>query len=603
MTDTLIFNQRDLDFLLFEHLNLQQLQQSERFADFGLEDYSMILAESAKFCVGELGELNSISDRVGSRYVDGAVQVPPEYKTAWGATIDNGWFAPTMPEQYGGMALPGTMGVAIEEMQLAACTPFYLTIGLTMGVADMLLSFGTEEQKARFVEPLIKGRWAGTMVLTEPGAGSALGDIRSTATPIEGTDTWLIEGTKIFITSGDHDITENIIHAVLARIPNGPGGTKDLGLFLVPKFWVNEDGSMGEANDVACTGIERKMGLHGSPTSSLAFGEQGICRGFLLGGVPFQGMRMMFQMMNEARIKTGLQGVALASLAYQNALRYTKERAQGGAIETMGKGPSVPIIQHGDVRRMLLLQKSHVEGMRALAYYAALLQDRAEVAGTPELAKELESRMALLTPLVKAYCSDKGFEMCSEAIQCYGGYGYTSDYPAEQFTRDVRIAPLYEGTNFIQSADLVGRKIPRNQLAFMVLMTEIETWADAQADNEEIAIIAKRVGAARNALMMATGELMQCAQSGDVAFPFTVSTRYLHMFAEVMVGYLLGQQALIAADALANKDLSDSDRTFYQGRIITSRFFANNILPGVRMKAAVIKNHDTSSLDMPEAAF
>ena len=604
MANFFFTNRRELEFLLFEHLKIQDLEASERYSDFGRDDYSMMVDEAIRFCTEVVAPLNEDADRIGARFEDGVVTSPPGFIDAYRATAENGWMAASQSPDYGGMGLPEVMGVFVQEMFLSACTAFQLNMGLTTGAGHLIESFGTDAQKALFVERMYAGKWAGTMVLTEPGAGSDLNRIRTTATPTDREGVYAIEGTKSFITAGDHDLAPNIIHLVLAMMPDGRPGTRSLGLFIVPKIRIGDDGSLGEANDVQCTGIEHKMGIHGSPTCSLSFGESGGCEGYLLGSTPYQGMKQMFQMMNEARIMTGMQGIGLASVAYENARRFAQERVQGSDISRAKTGSgAVPIIRHADVRRMLLLQKSYVEGMRALAYNAGYVVDQARTATDDATREALEDRLALLTPIVKAFCTDNGFLMCSEAIQVFGGYGYCGEYPAEQATRDARIAPLYEGTNFIQAADLLGRKLPRNGgAAFQQLMADITEFVEANSQIDALSATAEMIGKARDATLGAVGALMQSTGAGDFEFPMSVATRFLHMLGELFTGWQLGVQARLAHDALAAGAEGD-DAVFYEGKIITARFFAMNVLPGVRMKSAVIRSHDTSAMDMPEAAF
>lgn len=605
MANSFFVNRRELDFLLFEHLKIQELASSERYADFGRDDYSMMADEAIRFCTEVVAPLNEDADRIGATFADGQVTSPPGFKEAYRATAENGWMAASQKPDFGGMGLPDVMGAFVQEMFLGACTAFQLNMGLTTGAGHLIETFGTDAQKALFVERMYSGQWAGTMVLTEPGAGSDLARMRTSATPTDTEGVYLIQGNKCFITAGDHDLAENIIHLVLAVMPDGRPGTRSLGLFIVPKIRVDANGNLGDDNDVRCTGIEHKMGIHGSPTCSLSFGDQGACEGYLLGTEPFQGMRMMFQMMNEARIMTGMQGVALSSVAYENAKRYAVERLQGTDISKTKTGDhsAAPIIRHADVRRMLLLQKSHVEGMRALAYNAAYVTDKAATATDADAREALEDRLALLTPIVKAFCTDQGFLMCSEAIQVFGGYGYCGEYPVEQSARDARIAPLYEGTNFIQAADLLGRKLPRNGGAgFQALMAEITTFVEANSEIEGLKGTAEMVGKARDAVLGAVGTLMQSTGAGDFEFPMSVATRFLHMLGELFTGWQLGEQARLAHDAL-QAGASGDDQVFYEGKIITARFFAMNVLPGVRMKSAIIRSQDRSAMEMPEAAF
>ncbi len=601
MPNTYFLNQRDLQFLLFEQLGIQALAGTEKFAAFEQEDYDMIIGEAIRFATEVIAPLNQDSDRIGATFSEGEVTTPPGFVDAYRQAAENGWIGASHSPEFGGMGLPMVLGCVLNEVFLGACTSFQLNMGLTSGVGHLIESFGTDEQKATYAEKLFTGQWTGTMVLTEPGAGSHLADARTTATPIEGEDAWLIQGNKMFISAGEHDLTDNIVHAVLAKMPGDRQGTKALGLFLVPKFLINDDGSLGERNDVVCAGIEHKMGIHGSPTCVLNFGENDRCKGWLLGTEPYRGMRQMFQLMNEARIMTGMQGVALAGVAYENARRFARDRAQGVSVNKLGdrSAQSVPIIEHGDVRRMLLLQKSHVEGLRALAYYAAFLADTEVTATDPDAAAAAGARLALLTPVVKAFCSDKGFEMCSEAIQVHGGYGYCGEYPVEQYTRDARIAALYEGTNYIQAADLLGRKLPMAGGApYRALLEEIGAWAAKASEDETLAPVGTSLAKAHGALGMATMELMQASGSGELDFSLSVATRYLHMLGEVLLGWLLGQQAELAATKLA--DATGDDVAFYRGKVATATLFARNVLPFVRAKAAVIQSHDRSIFEIPD---
>jgi alkylation response protein AidB-like acyl-CoA dehydrogenase len=603
MANTFFVNKRDLDFVLFEQLKIQDLQSTDRYADFEKDDYAMMLEEVIRFCTEVIAPLNSDSDRIGATFADGQVTSPPGFIEAWQASAENGWVAPVHSPEYGGMGLPTVMGALIQEIFMGACTSFQLNMGLCAGAGHLVEAFGTDEQKAMYVEKLYTGEWAGTMVLTEPGAGSDLAQTRTVAKEVQGEDYFKIEGTKLFITAGEHDLAPNIIHAVLAKMPGEKVGTRSLGLFVVPKVRVGEDGSLGDFNDVICAGIEHKMGIHGSPTCVLQFGENDDCHGWLLGTVPYQGIKQMFQMMNEARIMTGMQGIGLSAVAYENAVRFAKDRLQGSDITTPRDKTTVPIIKHADVRRMLMLQKSHVEGMRALAYGAAVLDDRAKTATDPELKMAMEERLALMTPIVKAFCTDKGFEMCNEAIQVFGGYGYCGEYPVEQYARDARIAPIYEGTNFIQSADLLARKMPRNGgAAFQAVMADVTAFVDAYGEVEELKVVCEMVGKARDGLLGAVGSMMKNFATGDFNFPMSIATRFLHMMGELICGWQLGEQAALAKAAL-DAGATGDDEVFYKGKLITARFFAQNVLPGVRMKAAIIKAGDTSCLEMAEEAF
>ncbi|HCU23934.1 MAG TPA: acyl-CoA dehydrogenase, partial [Deltaproteobacteria bacterium] len=431
-------NYRDVEFNLFDYLKIQELGRAEKYAGYGRDEYSAILSEALKFALKEIDPLFKKSDQVGCRLEKGQVTAPPGFKEAYAHFAANGFIGMDTPATYGGMGLPESLTMAATEFFAGACVAFSMYSGLSRGAAHLIEVFSGEELAKRFVPNMYSGRWGGTMCLTEPQAGSAVGDLATTA--VQEASHYKIKGNKIFISSGDHDLTENIVHMVLARIEGDPAGTKGISLFIVPKFRIKPDGSRGEPNDVKTVNIEHKMGIKGSSTCTLSFGDNGNCIGYLL-GEPRKGMAMMFQMMNEARIACGLQGAAVASTAYENALDYAKTRTQGG--KTL-------IIDYPDVRRMLTTMKAYTEGMRALLLYSAYLDDQAEVEKDPVLKEKYEGRLSLLTPVCKAYCSDLGFRVTELAIQVYGGYGYISEYPVEQYMRDVKISSIYEGTNGIQ---------------------------------------------------------------------------------------------------------------------------------------------------------
>lgn len=447
---------RDVRFNLFEWLDLDRVLAADRFSDFGSDDFEMILEEALKVCRGSVAEANAAGDRVGATFRDGQVLTAPGFDKAYKDLADNGWIGPTASPEFGGMGLPECVGTGISEFIMGANTSLSLTVLLTRGAAHLIESFGSDDLKKRFVEPMITGRWTGTMCLTEPTAGSDLGDIKTKAFR-QDDGSYRIEGQKIFITSGDHDLTDNIIHAVLARTPEAPAGAKGLSLFVVPKVRVTADGSPGAPNDVTCAGIEHKLGIHGSPTCTLVFGERGECEGYLL-GKERHGLLLMFQMMNAARYEVGVQGLAIASAAHRAALEYARMRTQGRDLfDRDPHAPQVAITKHPDVRRSLLLQRAYVQAMRALSSYTAWCMDMAAISEGADH-KRWQGLVELLTPICKAWCSDWGFRVTEWALQVYGGYGYTTEYPAEQYLRDAKICSIYEGTNGIQALDLVGRK-------------------------------------------------------------------------------------------------------------------------------------------------
>jgi alkylation response protein AidB-like acyl-CoA dehydrogenase len=601
-------DERETSFLLFEQFAIQDIFESEIYSDFTEEDARLIISEALKFATNEVGPLNGYFDRTGCKFdaATGKVTVPPLMKELQQKYHENGWHMMRVSKEFGGQEVPYSVGIAASEFFTGASSAWTMYTGLTLGAAHLIETFGTDEQKAAYCEKMYTGEWMGTMCLTEPGAGSEVGNSKSRARKND-DGSFNVEGTKCFISSGDHDLTEQIVHMVLARVEGDAPGTKGLSLFIIPKYRVNPDGSLGDFNDVICRGIEEKMGIHGSSTCTLNFGDNGKCQGFLLGGEQSKGMTQMFQMMNEARIGTGMQALATASSAYLNAVSYARERVQGKPFESIAKGQrgtqSVSIIEHEDIKRMLLEMKAKVEGMRALAFKLGVHLDRARILGkgNEEAAKHM-GYVELLTPIVKAYLSDQGFRVAELAIQTYGGYGYISDYPVEQYCRDIKIQSLYEGTNFIQSLDLVGRKLNIQGGALVrQLGKDIHEFAKKHADHPVLATEMKRLDEALDALNKTVMGYMNFFQSGRLRQIPLTATRFLEMLSEVTIGFLLLEGAIIAHDKMQGLDEKDRDFAFYAAKVHTARFFIRNILPGVKMKAEIIADCDTSALDiLPE---
>ena len=602
---------RDVKFVLFQQHRIQEYLGCGRYADYDQETLEMVLDAAVEFASKTLAPLNEPGDRIGAQLVDGRVITPPGSPQAWKKFARNGWVGLTSDPQWGGQGMPEAIGSATCEIFTGACHSFNLTRLLTSGAANLIWAFGTDAMKTRYLEKMYTGEWTGTMCLTEAGAGSDVGSVRTTATP-EG-DHYLIEGEKIFITSGDNDLGKNIVHAVLARTPGSPPGTKGISLFLVPFFRLKEDGSPGDRNNVEALRLEEKMGIHASPTCVMGFGMSGPCHGYLL-GQEHAGMRHMFQMMNEARLAVGIEGVGNANAAYQHALRFASERIQGRDI-TRRKPGSVAIIEHPDVRRMLLWQKAYAEGTRALGYLNAATIDRATVAeeaGDAEEAERLHGLVAILTPITKAFSSDKAFEVADMALQCYGGYGYTQEYPAEQFVRDSRISRLYEGTNGIQALDFVGRKLPgRGGADARALLAEMSHRAEL-ARAAGLPDVADHVETAASAV---AGVMEAWASGANRLAAVLNACDFLNLCGDVMVGALLGEQAALARPRLealcADKgvDFSDpaavralaeehTEARYLHGKLVVSRWFASTILPQAPARAEVLLSGDTSPMDI-----
>lgn len=604
MASNYLFSNRDHKFIIKEWLDGGKILGLNRFKDYlSLEDVDGILDQSLKVCKEVVAPTNDDGDTIGAIYKDGKVTVPPSFHKAYQYIQANGWGASNSDVEGEG-TLPEILNQSVREFIIGANPSLSPYIGLSGGIASVIKAFGSPEQIALYTPKMFEGVWEGTMCLTEPGGGSDVGDMTSKAYPTEDPMLYKIKGTKCFITGGDHDLTENIIHLVLARVDGAAPGTKGLSLFIVPKIWVNEDGSLGESNDVATVGIEHKMGLKGSSTAVLGFGEEGHCRGILLGSAPDergfgQGMAQMFKMINGSRLDTGHSALAVATVAYNNAVNYAKERIQGRPIHNP-KGERVPLIQHEDIRRMLLTQKATLEGMRAMIFQGYFFQDLIEFGDDPADVAKAKRFIEVITPLVKAYCSDQAWLMITEAIQVYGGYGYTEEYPVARQARDVKIYSIWEGTNFIQSMDLVGRKwnLDKGNL-FKEWMMEIAAFVQANQNHESFAREFQILGKALLAYQDLVGTVLGYFKENIRLVPL-YSTRILRITAELYCGYLLIRQAMVAEAKLSQ---GKEDQDFYQGKIQTAKFYILNVVPDVIATVKVIKEGDTSAMDIPEAAF
>jgi alkylation response protein AidB-like acyl-CoA dehydrogenase len=594
-------------FVLFEQFHLAELLGKEPYDSWAEDDVRMVIRECYKFVCDVIGPLNRSGDEEGCRVDNGRACTPKGFKEAWGKLYEAGWKALGVHHEYDGQGAPRAVTMIAEEMLSGANPAFNMYPGLALGVGELIEAFGTAEQKALLLHKLYHGEWGGTMCLTEPQAGSDVGAARTRATR-NADGTYSLSGTKIFITGGDHDIVDCIVHLVLARVEGAPAGTKGLSLFIVPSVRINQDGSLGEPNDVALGGLEHKMGIKGSTTCVLNFGENGACHGHVVGGVENAGMAQMFKMMNTARIAVGIQGLATASTAYLNALAYARERKQGPSIRNFKdpNAPKVPIVEHGDVRRMLLDMKSRVEGIRALVVKLAMHQDLAAIhSGRDEsLAADHMGQVEILTPMLKAYASDQSFRVCETAIQTLGGAGYISDYGIEQYCRDAKIFSIYEGTNHIQAMDLVSRKLSlRGGADLKKFLVDIAKFAKR---HEGHPVLKESVGdllKAQQAVAAAVTRLSGWMQSGKLEMVPLFANSFLEAMAEATVGWLLLEAAAIAHERLETLDKADPDATFYQGKVASGVYFARNVLPCVVNKANVMNNADDSALTIPDAAF
>ncbi|MBA4809391.1 MAG: acyl-CoA dehydrogenase [Acidimicrobiales bacterium] len=563
----------DMKFALKEVVDIASLTELPNFSKVGLESLDDILDEAGRFFNEVISPTNRVGDLEGSKLnQDGKVTTPTGFKEAYAQYVDAGWGAISFDPEYGGGGFPWLVGIAVTEMLTAANMAMSLNPMLTQGSIHALTAHGDPDQKLAWLPKLITGEWAGTMNLTEPQAGSDVGALTAKA-ELQENGTYLISGQKIYITWGEHDLTENIIHLVLARTPDAPPGTKGISLFIVPKFLVNDDGSLGEENDVKCLSIEHKLGIHASPTCVLQFGDNGGAIGYLVGDEN-SGMRYMFTMMNQARLAVGLEGLAVADRAYQQALEYALERRQGRRPETP-KGESSLIIEHPDVRRMLMTMKAYVEAMRCLVYLNAKAIDIAHHHPDESEREQGRELTDLLTPLSKGWCTDLGNELTSLGIQVHGGMGFVEETGAAQHYRDIRIAGIYEGTNGIQAIDLVGRKLNmRNGDVVFELLTQIDETVTTLNERglEEIGLPLKE---ANESLKTASTWLLESgAANGDAVL--AGATPYLRMFGTTIGGWLMANSALSAQQLLTE---ATENTEFLQAKIETARFFAQQLLP------------------------
>jgi len=600
---------RELQFLLFEQFHVEGVLGQGHFEGWDVDQIKTTLSEAYKWAREVIGPLNATGDAEGCHLEGGHVTTPKGFKAAWKSLYESGWKSVGVDAEYGGAESPRSVQLLVEEFISGANTAFSMYGGLTYGAAEVIEAFGTPEQKALYCERMYSGKWGGTMCLTEPHAGSDVGSARTKATR-NADGTYNIVGTKIFISAGDHDLTENIVHLVLARTPDAPAGTKGLTLFIVPKVRTDASGKLGESNDVAVGNIEHKMGINASATCILNFGENNACIGVPVGGETKmnQGMSQMFKMMNSARIAVGMQGYSVASSAFLNALDYARERKQGPSIKAFKDptAPRVPIIEHADVRRMLVDMKARVEGVRALAIKLAHHQDQATVlAGKDDQAVAYhQGQVDLLVPLVKAYGSDQGFRVCETAIQTYGGAGFTRDYPVEQYCRDAKIFSIYEGTNHIQAMDLVGRKLAQGGGAnLQAFGADVGKFVAKHGEHAKLGAEVKRLGAAQAALTRSAMKLLTWFQTGQLEMVPLVANRFLEMMAELAVAWLLLEGAVIADEKAASVAAGHPDAAFYAGKVAAAQYYARNVLPGVEEKARQLDVEDRTALDIPDAGF
>jgi len=605
-------NLRDIHFNLFEVLHVEALLEFDRFKEFSNDVFKMILAEAEKLAVEVMAPTLPITDKEGARFINGKVCVPDAVREVFRRFNEGGWGAMAGDPRYGGQGLPGTITLAVGEMTGPANTGAASYQGLTSATSKLLEDFGSAYLKNIYCEKMYSGQWTGCMVLTEPQAGSAVGDIMTTAR--RDGDSYLLTGNKIFISAGDHDMTENIIHVLLARIEGAPKGIKGLSLFVAPKYLVNEDGSIGAFNNLKATGVEEKMGQHAAATCAISYGEDGPCRAWIIGGEN-EGINIMFHLMDHARIGVGLLGMAHAAAAYELAHAYALERIQGVRIQDMRdpNAPRVPIVEHPDVRRMLMWQKAVIEACRSLLYSCALWLDLSRNLSSKVEAERYDSLVQLLTPVCKAYATEMGYQAMCLAVQVHGGYGYCREYGVETLLREAKVHTIYEGTTGIQALDLLGRKVSMKRGAlFMKFMNMLNDFCESNGNHPVLGKYVGRLREGKDVLVQTTMNLGTRGMTGDMIYPVLYATPYCFMFGHVACSYFILNQALVASERLQTmlekeKVTGDEarrkfiaerpDATFYFNKIETAKFFVSSILPEVYGIARSIDSDDVSPME------
>jgi 3-(methylthio)propanoyl-CoA dehydrogenase len=570
---------KDLMFCVQELADLNKVTQIPGFEDAGIDTAQAVLEECAKFNEGVVAPLNWSGDQNPGRWDNGVVTTSPGFKEAYKALGEGGWQGVHQPAEFGGQGLPKTIGAACIEMLVSANLSFSLCAMLTGGAIEALLTAGSDDLKTKFIPNMIEGRWTGTMNLTEPQAGSDLALVRSKAVP-QADGTYRVSGQKIYITYGEHDMAENIVHLVLARTPNAPEGVKGISLFVVPKFLVNDDGSVGARNDVFCASIEHKLGIKASPTAVLVFGDNkgAVGEGAIgyLVGEENRGLEYMFVMMNAARYDVGMQGIGLSERAYQHAVGYARDRVQSRPVDGSAS-TAVPIIQHPDVRRMLMTMRALTEGGRAMALVGAAAYDHAHANPDADVAKQNKAMYEFLVPLIKGFGTENSVEVASLGVQVHGGMGFIEETGAAQYYRDARILPIYEGTTAIQANDLVGRKTARDggatAKAIAGAVADLEGQLAARASAESQAM-AKRLKAAREAFLEVVDFVVANFKSNPNAV-FAGSVPYLHLAATFVAGWQMARALVVAEDKLAKGE----DTDFMVAKIATASFYGDHILP------------------------
>ncbi|HMA52044.1 MAG TPA: acyl-CoA dehydrogenase C-terminal domain-containing protein [Magnetospirillaceae bacterium] len=588
---------RDMRFVLYELHKGEEVSSLPGFEEMTPDLIDAVMEEAAKLSTEVLQPLNASGDLEGCHFENGVVRTPKGFKEAYDTFKEGGWTGIACDPNYGGQGLPTSVNMLIEEMISSANLSFGMYPGLTHGAYKAIHAHGTDELKAIYLPKMVDGTWGGTMNLTEPHCGTDLGLMRTKAVPQE-DGSYKITGTKIFISSGEHDLTENIIHLVLAKIPGGPKGIKGISLFVVPKFLVKEDGSLGARNGAACGAIEHKMGIHANSTCVMNYDD---ATGWLI-GEEHKGMRAMFTMMNAARQGVAVQGLGVAEAAYQGAVAYAKERLQGRSLSgtKYPDKPADPLLVHPDIRRMLLTMRANIEGARALGAWVSKALDLSEKHPDAQVRQDNEDLVAILTPILKACFTDLGFETANLGVQIFGGHGYIRDHGMEQLVRDARITQIYEGANGIQALDLVGRKLGKDGgRALMAFFNEVQTYLKERAGSSEMNVYLKPLGASLAHLQQASMWFMQNAM-GKPDNVGAGSYDYMHLFGLVALGYMWCR---IVEAVIAKLPKANGSTPRYSAKLVTARFFMERMLPETAAHLARIQSGAASTMDMPEDQF
>ena len=614
----LLVEKRDIDFVLYEQFEVQKLTEKEKFSHLSKDEFDMVLEQALKFAENDIAPTNKDGDTIGAKWQDGKVTLPESFYSPMEAVGEAGWVSAADDLDAGGQQLPTVIFTATNEMFHAANASLHLYTGLAHGAGKLIELFGADDQKKRFMEKLYSFEWAGTMCLTESGAGSDLAHVATKAVKIDDRH-YKIQGQKIFISGGEYDAKKNVIHPVLARIEGAPEGIRGISIFIVPKYNVDDKGNIGKANDVYCSGIEHKMGLKGSATCQLNFGDNNDCVGELL-GEPGKGIMIMFNMMNEERLNVGVQASGISSAAYLNALNYARQRLQGTDASKKGRSTElVQIIKHPDIRRELIWMKSIIEGIRALNYYTALCIDMRNAETDAEKKRFYSGLVEFMTPLCKAYSSDRGYEACTKAIQIYGGYGYCSDYPVEQHTRDIKIVSIYEGANGIQAIDLLSRKLPMaNGEVIKHLLKEIEKTISESSKDGSVKKYSDIVKTAKDKFTTTANYLVEQMKNGKSHEAFLSATPFLEISGDMILGWMHLWQLKIAKEKLnaifkSSAVKTDDDKNnlyeknkeaaYYAGKIHSSQYFITKVLPMMDAKVGLIMNNEYDALEIEEISF